>query len=49
MNISLKPEHEQFIQLQIETGNYANAEEGINAAFKLLEKRRCGWNNCAKK
>lgn len=39
MNISLKPEHEQFIQSQIETGNYANAEEVINAAFKLLSEK----------
>ncbi|TBR58179.1 CopG family transcriptional regulator [Westiellopsis prolifica IICB1] len=39
MNISLKPEDEQFIQSQIETGKYANAQEVISAAFKLLEER----------
>ncbi|MEA5601770.1 type II toxin-antitoxin system ParD family antitoxin [Nostoc sp. UHCC 0252] len=39
MNISLKPEHEQFIQSQIQAGRYANAEEVMNEAFKLLQAR----------
>ncbi|WP_334882595.1 type II toxin-antitoxin system ParD family antitoxin [Nostoc sp.] len=39
MNISLKPEHEQFIQSQIQTGRYANAEELMNEALKLLQAR----------
>jgi antitoxin ParD1/3/4 len=39
MNISLKPEHEQFIQSQIKAGRYANAEEVMNEAFKLLQAR----------
>ncbi|MDJ0800568.1 MAG: type II toxin-antitoxin system ParD family antitoxin [Calothrix sp. MO_167.B12] len=39
MNISLKPEHENFITSQIEKGKYANADEVISAAFKLLEER----------
>jgi antitoxin ParD1/3/4 len=38
MNISLKPEHEQFIQAQIASGKFANADEVIDLAFKLLEK-----------
>lgn len=39
MNISLKPEHEQFIKSQIQAGRYANAEEVMNEAFKLLQVR----------
>lgn len=38
MNISLKPEHEQFIQAQIATGKYTQPEEVIDTAFRLLEK-----------
>ncbi len=38
MNISLKPEHEQFIQAQIATGKYTKPEEVIDIAFRLLEK-----------
>lgn len=37
MNISLKPEHEQFIQSQIKNGRFTNADEVISEAFKLLE------------
>ncbi|BAY07570.1 ribbon-helix-helix domain-containing protein [Calothrix sp. NIES-2098] len=36
MNITLKPEIEQFIQAQIATGRYANAEDVISKALKLL-------------
>ena len=39
MHISLKPEYEQFIRSQIETGNYASADEVINEAFQLLLER----------
>lgn len=39
MNIALKPEYQQFIQSQIEKGNYANVDEVISAAFRLLEQR----------
>ena len=39
MNISLKPEHEQFIQSQIQSGRFANTDEVISEAFKLLEER----------
>ncbi|MEH1838218.1 MAG: type II toxin-antitoxin system ParD family antitoxin [Nostoc sp.] len=38
MNITLKAEIEQFIQAQIATGRYANAEEVISKALKLLEE-----------
>jgi antitoxin ParD1/3/4 len=38
MAIVLKPEHEQFIQSQITTGQYTNADEVIDTAFRLLEK-----------
>lgn len=38
MNIELKPEHEQFIQTQIASGKFTNADEVIDVAFKLLEK-----------
>lgn len=39
MNISLKPEYEQFIRSQIETGNYASVDEVIDGAFQLLLER----------
>ena len=39
MNISLKPEHERFIQSQIETGQYTSPDEVINEAFKVLAER----------
>ena len=39
MNISLNPEHEHFIQAQIETGQHTRSDEVINAAFKLLAAR----------
>ena len=39
MNISLKPEHEQFIQSQIQAGRYANAEDVMNEALKLMQAR----------
>ncbi len=38
MNVQLKPEHEQFVQAQIATGRYTNADEVVDTAFKLLEK-----------
>ncbi len=38
MNIRLKPEHEHFIQAQIATGKYTNAEEVVDKAFQLMEK-----------
>jgi antitoxin ParD1/3/4 len=39
MNINLKPEYEQFIQLQIANGQFATVDEVINEAVKLLEKQ----------
>lgn len=36
MNIQLKPELEQIIQAQIATGRYADAEEVVSKALKLL-------------
>lgn len=39
MNIALKLEYQQFIQSQIEKGNYANVDEVISAAFRLLQER----------
>ncbi len=38
MNIQLKPEHERFIQAQIASGKFTNADEVIDIAFQLLEK-----------
>jgi antitoxin ParD1/3/4 len=38
MSISLKPEHEKFIQSQVASGRFANQEEVIDMAFRLLEK-----------
>lgn len=38
MSISLKPEHEQFIQSQVASGKFADREEVIDTAFRLLEK-----------
>ncbi|MBE9211090.1 type II toxin-antitoxin system ParD family antitoxin [Nostoc sp. LEGE 06077] len=38
MNIQLKPEHEQFIQAQIASSRFTNADEVIDIAFQLLEK-----------
>lgn len=39
MNITLKPEYEQFIQAQLATGRYANVEELIGEALALLVQR----------
>jgi antitoxin ParD1/3/4 len=39
MYIQLKPEQEQFIQAQMASGRFTNADDVINEAFKLLEER----------
>ena len=39
MNVSLTPELEQFIQSQVESGNYTSPEEVIIAGIRLLEER----------
>jgi antitoxin ParD1/3/4 len=38
MTITLKPEHEEFIQTQITTGQFSHPDEVIETAFRLLEK-----------
>ena len=37
MTISLRPEQEQFVQTQLASGRYANADEVIAQALHLLE------------
>jgi antitoxin ParD1/3/4 len=37
MNINLKPEYEQFIQTQIDNGQFTSVDEVINEAVKWLE------------
>ncbi len=39
MYIQIKPELEQFIQAQIASGIFTNADDVINEAFKLLQER----------
>lgn len=39
MQISLKPEHEKFIQALIATGRYTDTDAAIDAAFQLLAAR----------
>ena len=39
MKITLKPEQEQFIQTQIESGKYGSVDEIVSEAINLLEKR----------
>jgi antitoxin ParD1/3/4 len=39
MNITIKPEHEQFIQSQIAAGKYSNVQELIDIAIELLADR----------
>lgn len=43
MNITLKPEQEQFIQSQIERGIFVNPEQAIEAALRLLEGQSIGY------
>ncbi len=43
MNIQIKPELEQIIQAQIATGRYANPEEVISKALKLLLEWEKGY------
>lgn len=38
MEIVLKPEQERFIQSQIDAGQFSNAEQVIDTAFRLLEQ-----------
>ena len=39
MNLTLKPELENFIQQEILAGNYASPEEAIEAALNLLQAK----------
>jgi antitoxin ParD1/3/4 len=39
VDISLKPEQEQFILTQINSGRYLNVDEAISDAIRLLENR----------
>ena len=43
MNITLKLEQEQFIQSQIERGIFANPEQAIEAALRLLEEQSISY------
>lgn len=36
MTITLKPEHEQFIQAQVQAGKFTTAEEALDVALQLL-------------
>lgn len=38
MNISLSPEQEKFVESQIAKGKYANTQQVVDSALKLLEK-----------
>jgi antitoxin ParD1/3/4 len=40
MNISLRPEYEQFAQAQIESGRFSSIDEVIGHAFQLLENEQ---------
>ncbi|MBD2294405.1 type II toxin-antitoxin system ParD family antitoxin [Anabaena sphaerica FACHB-251] len=40
MNITLKPEQEQFIQNQLAQGRFPNAEALINQALQLLQEKQ---------
>lgn len=40
MNIALKPEYEEFIRSQIQSGKYGSAEELIGEAIALLRERK---------
>ena len=38
MNVSLTPEHEQFVQTKVESGRYNSASEVVREALRLLEE-----------
>lgn len=40
MNIVLKPEYQEFIQSQMQSGKYASVEEIIGEAIALLRERK---------
>lgn len=39
MNITLKPDHNQFIEAQVKSGKYSSVDEVIAAALELLADR----------
>lgn len=43
MSITLKPEHEQFIQAQVQAGKFSTAEEALDVALRLLAKWSEGY------
>jgi len=45
MSITLKPEHEERIQAQIQSGRFANSEEALEAALHLLDNWNDGYNS----
>ena len=40
MNIVLKPEYQEFIESQMQSGKYASVEEIIGEAIALLRERK---------
>jgi antitoxin ParD1/3/4 len=44
MEILLKLEHQQFIETQIASGKFTNADEVVDVAFQLLEKFNDEYN-----
>ena len=43
MAIVLTPEHERFIQSQIDAGQFSNPEEVIDTAFRLLKNQNAKY------
>ena len=39
MNISLTPEQKKFVESQIAKGKYANTQQVVDSALKLLERK----------
>ena len=39
MNVSLTPELENFVQIEIQSGRYTSASEVVGEALRLLEER----------
>lgn len=48
MNITLQSEQEQFVQALIESGQFANAEEVVQAAIRSLFEQNRLAIECAK-
>jgi antitoxin ParD1/3/4 len=40
MNVTLKPEQEQFVKTQLAQGRFADAEAVINQALQLLQEKQ---------